>query len=964
MDDGQKPKDQLVRELAEYRKKIAELQQNFKTNNSDQTESRLPHLETEQIADGSAIIDLNGNFRFVTDSFSRIYDYKKDELVGMPLSALHLEGQEHTVKSIIENVIEKGFYQCDVRHVRRNGNKFPGALEVNLITDEAQNPANILLKIRNLSAFEKIEEARRESEEIYRNLFDRANDGIMVIQDKMIKYANSRLAHLLGYSIEELVGTSLTDYLYSNDLSLVFENYQMRLKGNQVEQTYEIKLNRKEGALLHAECNSGLITYEGEPADLVFVRDITQSKQTERTLKRRLELEKTVSRISSWFITASDINEAINQAMGDMGRFAKAGRAFLFYRQESADVIEISHSWFANGTLSHLEKLPRLEPKAFPWWQQRLSEGDPFLVKYLSESSDDNDDEKELLLHKLGVKSLIILPLYSGSELSGYIGLGDIEKAGEWRSKDLALFHIFAEIIGRGLERKKSAEALAAQKERLAVTLRSIGDGVISTNHRGRITLINKVAEKFTGWKENEAIGRPIGKVFQCINEKTGKRYANAVKNILEKGDIVSMSQNTMLVSKDGTKRYILPSASFIHNEKGKVIGIVLVFRDITEHRKLEEEHLKASNLESLGILAGGIAHDFNNILTTIMGNITLIKMKAPDKEVFNMLDAAEKASLRAKGLTQQLLTFSKGGAPLKKKLSIQKLIKNSVMIALSGSNVKPYFSLSDDLWPAEVDPAQIRQVFRNIAINAVHAIQDEGIFRVRAENTMITDEQALPLENGNYLKITFTDNGTGIAQDILPKVFDPYFSTEEGGSGLGLSTSYSILKKHGGYISVQSKPDEGTTFSVYLPASSVEEPVKEEEESPLEAGHGRILVMDDEENIRKVFGKMLNHLGYEVEFAQDGNEAIDVFLKARDSENAFNAVIMDLTIPGGKGGLETIQQLRKIDPEVKAVVSSGYSNDQIMSKYQDFGFNGFLTKPFKIVELSRIMNVLTKEEA
>ncbi len=514
-------------------------------------------------------------------------------------------------------------------------------------------------------------------------------------------------------------------------------------------------------------------------------------------------------------------------------------------------------------------------------------------------------------------------------------------------------------------ERKRAEEALAAEKERLAVTLRSIGDGVITTDMAGKIVLINKVAEKLTGWIEDEAIGQPLSEVFHIINEKTRQRCENPVEKVLESGGTVGLANHTVLIARDGTERILADSGAPIYDKEGKIIGVVLVFRDITEKRKMEEELLKASKLESVSILAGGIAHDFNNILTAILGNISFAKMEiSPEDEIFKTLTAAEKASLRARDLTRQLLTFAKGGAPVKKTTSIAELIKDSASFTLRGSNARCEFSIPDDLWPVEIDEGQISQVINNLVINADQAMPAGGIIKVGAENMIVGAEQALPLEDGKYVRISIEDQGIGIPEDYLSKIFDPYFTTKQKGSGLGLATSYSIINNHEGHIKVESELGVGTTFYVYLPASpSKILTEKKVEESPL-VGKGKILVVDDEEAVREVAGRLLKCVGHQVAFARDGAEAIELYKKAQEAGQPFDAVIMDLTIPGGMGGKEAINKLLDIDPEIKAIVSSGYSNDPVMSEFKRYGFSGVVAKPYEIVELSEAVDKVIMERS
>ena len=511
--------------------------------------------------------------------------------------------------------------------------------------------------------------------------------------------------------------------------------------------------------------------------------------------------------------------------------------------------------------------------------------------------------------------------------------------------------------IEMALYKHKMEKKLRESEQWLATTLKSIGDAVIATDAGGFVTFMNPVAEVLTGWKQEDTAGKPLKKVFNIINEETGKQAEDPATRVLREGVVVGLANHTVLIAKDGTKYPIDDSGAPIRDDKGNITGVVLVFRNITEKRNMEEALLKADTLESLGILAGGIAHDFNNILMAIMGNITLAKMYAkPGDKIFERLKEAENASLRAKDLTQQLLTFSRGGAPIKKTVFISKLLEDTVAFVLSGSNVRCEFSISGDLWPVEVDEGQISQVINNLIINADHAMPRGGIIKVSAENTAVDVEQGLPLKEGNYIKISIEDQGIGIPEEHLQKIFDPYFTSKQKGSGLGLATAYSIVKRHDGYVQVESELGVGTTFNIYLPASSEEILMEKELRERIHAGKGKILVMDDEEIIRDVTGEMIEVLGYEVEFAKDGAEAIELYKKAKESAQPFEAIIMDLTIPGGMGGKETIQELIEIDPEIRAIVSSGYSNDPIMADYRKYGFCGVIAKPYKIKELGEIL--------
>ena len=517
---------------------------------------------------------------------------------------------------------------------------------------------------------------------------------------------------------------------------------------------------------------------------------------------------------------------------------------------------------------------------------------------------------------------------------------------------------LVVEIVRDITQRKIAVDALATEKERLAVTLRSIGDGVITTDTDGNIVLINSIAEEMTGWRQEEAVGKPFTEVFKIVNEKSRLSCENPVDKVLGSGTIVGIANHTVLISRFGKERIIADSGAPIRDQQERIVGAVLVFRDITDKLKMEEELLKSQKLESIGVLAGGIAHDFNNLLTAILGNISLAKiLTSKEDKIHQKLAEAEKASLRARDLTLQLLTFSRGGAPVKKSTAIAGIIRDSAAFTLSGSKANCQFTIPEDLWPAEVDEGQISQVINNLIINADQAMPDGGVITVACENIHLVNSELPPLPDGRYVIIAITDQGTGINEDDVPRIFDPYFTTKKSGKGLGLATVYSIVKNHDGHITVDSPPGTGTTFTLYLPAADTEAVASMDQETIASSVKGKILVMDDEENIRDVAGEILQFLGFEVEFAGDGVEAIGLYKKAREIGLPFIAVIMDLTIAGGMGGEETIRILREFDENITAIASSGYSNDPIMADFERYGFSGVISKPYMVSDLGNILN-------
>jgi PAS domain S-box-containing protein len=499
-------------------------------------------------------------------------------------------------------------------------------------------------------------------------------------------------------------------------------------------------------------------------------------------------------------------------------------------------------------------------------------------------------------------------------------------------------------------ERRKAEQALADEKERLAVTLRAMAEGVITTDTTGSVLFMNPAAALLTGFEATAAVGRPITEVCALVSQRSGEPVSVSGKLVVSGDRVADLPAQTLLVGKNGMRRSVEGCFAPIHSADSKVIGSVLVFRDVTERERLEQELVRSSRLESVGILAGGIAHDYNNILTAIMGNLSMAMLDAEgESELAKCLKEAERATRSARDLTQQLLTFAKGGEPVRSAVDLSEIVREMADFALHGSLVKSIFDLPADLWPVDADKGQIGRVVQNLVINAFQAMPDGGIVRISARNEEITGIGRPSLVPGDYVHISIADAGVGINSDILARIFDPYFTTKKSGSGLGLAVAYSIVTKHRGLIDVESQAGHGTTFHIWLPAlRGVQAAAEVESSGPLKSLTGRVLFMDDEEGIRTMASALLKRIGLDFVTVPDGREAVEQFSLARAEGRPFSLVVMDLTIPGGMGGRETLKLLREIDPGVKAIVSSGYSSDPVLANFRDYGFCGVVSKPYE----------------
>ena len=408
-------------------------------------------------------------------------------------------------------------------------------------------------------------------------------------------------------------------------------------------------------------------------------------------------------------------------------------------------------------------------------------------------------------------------------------------------------------------------------------------------------------------------------------------------------------------------------AASAIHDRNGRVIGTVLVFRDVTEKTRAEERMQQAQKLEAVGALAAGIAHDFNNLLMGIFGQVDLARAMLPQgSPAASRLEGAIEVLDHAKSLARQLLTFSAGGRPATEPHGVDEILRRSARFVLSGSSVSADLDLPEHLWPCEVDPQQIRQAVDNLLLNARQAMPAGGRVRIQASNVTLGKDEIPGLQPGRYVDLRISDEGQGIPSEIRGRVFEPFFTTKPAGTGLGLATVRSIVAQHGGAVDFDSGPGRGTTFRVYLKAAEAQ-PAAQRAALPagaLRPGYGRILVMDDEPIVLEIAAAALEHLGYAVEGTSDGEQACAAFRHAHEEGRPFDLVILDLTVAGGLGGVETLERLRQDFPHVRAIATSGYSSGPVLSSPSAFGFRASLSKPYTMAELAAAIDSVLGERS
>ncbi len=805
----------------------------------------------------------------------------------------------------------------------------------------------------------------QESEEKYRLVFDHSPLGLVHFDEKgVINTCNDVFVGIIGSSYKALIGLDM-----------------FKLPDDKLKEEIQISLN---GDIGHYEGVYKSVTAEKfTPVKIVFaslkshdghvlggvgvVEDVTEQKKSMDLLKKNKE---ELERMNEELTATNEEFEAMNEELTATNEEFEAMNEELIANSEDLMTKEKALLRENNFIEAVLESIPGLfyvydDLGNLVRWNRKHGEMTGYSGEELShmtlEKFFEGDEAvkaaaafREILSEGYGEFEAQLLTKNKGKPLILFDGVRLIVEEKKY-------------LIGVGIditERKQAADILASEKERLSVTLRSIGEGVITTDINGRVKIMNRVAEELTGWNQNDAIDKSVDEVFNIIDDITRKPQVNPILKALQAGKFDESSNHTLLVSRNGTERIILESGSPIKDRNSNTIGMVMVFRDITEKRRIEETVQNAQKLESLGVLAGGIAHDFNNLLGGIFGSIELAQLKNKDSGLTKYFDGALSSIERARSLTRQLLTFSRGGTPVMKPGSLSPFIQDAVQFALSGSNVSSKFNIPGDLPNCFFDINQMEQVIGNIVLNAQESMPMGGVIGVYAENLFLKEQDHALLPAGNYVKISIRDNGVGIPKDVIPFIFDPFFSTKEKGHGLGLATCYSIINRHGGAIDVDSAQGEGSTFHIFLPVSNELESAVAEVSVVSHRGCGRILVMDDEEIMLSVISDMLTELGYSVVTMRDGIGVIDYFIQERKLLHEFSAMIFDLTVPGGVGGIEVIEEMRKIDLSIPVFVSSGYSEDPAMAHPQEFGFTASIRKPFQIRELSEMLeNYVAKKK-
>jgi PAS domain S-box-containing protein len=861
-----------------------------------ESEERLKVL-FENAPDAYYLIDLQGTFIDGNKVAEEITGYKKEELIGHSFLNLDLLSPYQLPKAV-ENLGKNamGLSTGPDEYILKRKNDTLVPIEIHTSPIRFKGETIVMGIARDITVRKRSEEALRESERRFRTLVENSPMGIWQddIEQKTI-YINQAMLNLLEVeSPEDTYGHNWKSFFTTEGLETIARETEKRSSG--ISSNYELDLIGKRGTKRSAIVyGSPLVSSDGiTKGTIATFLDITDRKEMEDALRESEQKYRELVETSINMIFILDRN----------GNFLFTNKEWDRRMGYSKDEEK------PNGfELIHPDSLDNLKIRFADIIEGSTVEN----VEFISKTK-------------------------SGSHINVLMNAVPVFDS---QKHVVAALGVAVDIT----DRKQTEERLILLKE--AIEALPLGITISSTAQE--IFYVNPAEAKMHGYEVEEVIGKDA-RIFAPQDYWRPMTF----DEIHEMG---IWKRESINIRKNGETFPVELTSIAVKDASGSPIGIIIASEDITERKRSEKELIRAEKLESLSVLASGIAHDFNNMLTIILTSIALAKHYAKENVKASLkLQETEKEILLAKELTNQLLTFSKGGAPVKKLASISELLHDVTSFSLKGSDHLCEFHIADDLWAAEIDSGQVSQVISNIVINAKQSMPERGVIKVSADNIAVDKENNLPIPDGNYVKISIQDQGTGIPEEHIRKIFDPFFTTKEGGTGLGLSTSYSIIKNHQGYINVESDMGVGTTFDIYLPASTEQQVIYDAIIEKHVRMHWRLLLMEDDVKIRENVTELLTTVGYDVETAREGNEAIQLYKNALQSHRPFHAVIMDLTISGGRGAIECISELTTIDPDIKAILMSGYTSSPEMAQFKEYGFKGVIYKPFNIEEVDKTL--------
>jgi PAS domain S-box-containing protein len=804
----------------------------------------------------------------------------------------------------------------------------------------------------DITSLKKAEKAFEQSETRYRKVSESISDfcyssSIGLDRSVTLDWVAGAFEEMTGYRVDEMdQGTKWEFLIYPGDLPLLDEHMD-KLLNNQAS-TIKYRLVRKDGEILWVRSYARPEWNDGEKrVTHVYgaIQDVSRYVRDQEKLKQAYDnLEIQIAERTAELVKVN------RELKAEIAARKHSDKALEESEEKYRNLVEnSSQGFFMTDIKGRLTFSNRMINEIAGYTKEEISQ-----VNFVDLICQEDKARAQKNFQRLLTGSASVRPhSYRFKKKSGEIRLLEATSVPLCREGNIVGIHGMVSDI---TEQKRAEETQRQTELKYRQVVEGSTDGICIIQDEV-IVFTNPQLAGMMGYQKDQITGQLF---IQYVDPESHSYVQDQHQRFLS-GEDIKQHISTTLIHKDGSHVEVELNVTPFQFE-GRRAGLVYV-RDCTIRNKMEKELQKTHKLESIGVLAGGIAHDFNNILTGIMGNLSVIQRSiSDDRAIKELLSRVEKAALRAQSLTHQLLTFSKGGLPIKKTRDMGKLLVDSTNFALHGSNVNVSFAIAGELWPVECDEGQMNQVINNIILNAVQAMPEGGTISVKADNAVVESGDPLPIRAGRYISIHIADTGTGIQKKHFTRVFDPYFTTKENGTGLGLTTSYSIVKKHGGYITLNSGSNTGTTIQILLPASDKQiEPDYTQIPREEHPGQGKILLMDDEEIILESISLLLESSGYTVVTATDGAQAITLLVKAIKNNEPFNAAILDLTVPGKMGGAQALKEIRKADPVIPVIVSSGYSNDPILAHYKEHGFDDCIVKPYQIEEMFHKLKKLLK---
>ncbi len=888
--------------------------------------------------DAMAVVDNEDRVLETSRGFTELFGYPSEEARGKLINELVAPGGlSAEASSISARVLSGEAVHSEALRMHKDGRTIP----VSLIAYPIQYGRQ---QIGVVSIYRDASAQKRTGEQ-FRDFLQHAGAiAVMLDARGRIAFANSFLLDLLGRSFQEIMGADFVEACIPEETRPTLRHYMEELlsTGGSFEGVNE--LQAQSGRRLVSWSFSVLRDQYGRSSGLAGIGlDITAQEASRKALERRGKILEAVSFAADRFLRSGNWESEILPVLEKLGLASESGRACIVRRTPGAPGSEMLCEWCSRQAFSVPGPAPAVPIEQ---WHDTLFRNE--IVSFAASVPGIPVPDE---LAARGVLSGVAVPVFRGAQLWGLLGFEDFAGERNWSSIETEALRAAADILGAAILRREFEKQLRNNMAQYAALIDNLSVGVLAESGDGTVLYANSALCTLFGLPSpSDILGRSLPEVSAAMGGLFSDpgEFTKGSLEVMEAGASVR-GQEMILRSGLILERDYVPIA--LGAEK---LGHLWLYRDVTEQRKAESSALHAQKLESLGLLAGGIAHDFNNLLTGILGNISLARMSVDDSdELARRLDDAEKASFRARALTHQLLTFSRGGEPVKKLTDIRGTIRDSAEFVLAGGRCRCEFRIRRNLAQVEVDEGLLSQVITNIVMNASQAMTSGGLIILAASNLELVSD-APPLSAGLYVHVTVADEGPGIPPENLERIFDPYFTTRPDGIGLGLAACYSIIARHGGQILVDSEVGRGTTFHIYLPASGGDSPEEADQgDLPDLSGCGRVMVVDDDEMVLGVAAAMLRSIGYRTDTAADCAEAEEKMKAAMDAAKPFSAIVLDLTMPGGPGGVETLKRLREIDPSIPAVVSSGYSTNAVMSNPALYGFDGGVAKPYRVEDLA-----------